>query len=72
VPGAIDAPMAVGCLELARNGATIIRDGRDAAEPAGPIAADPSPHTRRIRRFYTSFLASGELPKGLGINLFRN
>ena len=40
VPGAIDAPMAVGCLELARNGATIIRDGRDAAELAGPIEAD--------------------------------
>ena len=42
VPGAIDAPMAVGCLELARNGATIIRDGRDAAELAGPIEADSS------------------------------
>ena len=42
VPGAIDAPMAVGCLELARNGSTIIRDGRDAAELAGPIEADSS------------------------------
>ena len=42
VPGAIDAPMAVGCLELARNGATIIRDARDAAELAGPIEADSS------------------------------
>ena len=40
VPGAVDAPMSVGCLELARNGATIIRDGRDAAELAGPIQAD--------------------------------
>ncbi len=42
VPGAVDAPMSVGCLELARNGATIIRDGRDAAELAGPIGADES------------------------------
>ena len=32
--------MSVGCLELARNGATIIRDGRDAAELAGPIGAE--------------------------------
>ena len=40
VPGAVDAPMSVGCLELARNGATIIRDGRDAAELAGPIGAE--------------------------------
>ena len=40
VPGAVDAPMSVGCLELARNGATIIRDGKDAAELAGPISVD--------------------------------
>ena len=40
VPGAVDAPMSVGCLELARNGATIIRDGRDAAELAGSLDVD--------------------------------
>lgn len=40
VPGSVDAPMSVGCLELARNGATIVRDGRDAAELAGPIGTD--------------------------------
>mgnify|MGYP000845824290 FL=1 len=40
VPGAVDAPMSVGCLELARNGATIIRDGRDALELVCPVSAD--------------------------------
>lgn len=40
VPGAVDAPMSVGCLELARNGATIIRDGRDALELVRPVSAD--------------------------------
>ena len=39
VPGAVDAPMSVGCLELARNGATIIRDGRDALELVRPVSA---------------------------------
>ena len=40
MPGAVDAPMSVGCLELARNGATIIRDGRDALELVRPVSAD--------------------------------
>ena len=40
VPGAVDAPMAVGCLELARNGATIIRDGRDALELLRPVSVE--------------------------------
>lgn len=40
VPGSVDAPMSAGCLELARNGATIVRDGRDAVELAGPISID--------------------------------
>jgi DNA protecting protein dprA len=40
VPGAVDAPMSVGCLELARNGATIIRDGRDALELVRPVSVD--------------------------------
>ena len=40
VPGSVDAPMSVGCLELARNGATIIRDGRDALELLRPVSAE--------------------------------
>ena len=32
--------MSVGCLELARNGATIIRDGRDALELVRPVSVD--------------------------------
>ncbi len=40
VPGAVDAPMSVGCLELARNGATIVRDGRDALELVRPVSAE--------------------------------
>ena len=40
VPGPVDAPMSVGCLELARNGATIIRDGRDALELVRPVSVE--------------------------------
>lgn len=46
VPGRIDSPASLGCLDLIRDGATLVRDVEDVLSALGPLA-QPVPLNRR-------------------------